>query len=157
MLKKAGVETSRVTFVPADFLEEDWFTKLMDAGFEPHKPSFFIWESVTMYLDRESVESTLRKIASTGAGSIVAFDYLSTEMIETRSLFMRYARITINATGEPWRFGIDNTPPVRDRVAALVESCGLSLEEQRNFGQEGDGKRATAGFATAIVPLLAPS
>ena len=92
------------------------------------------------------------KIASTAAGSVVAFDYLSTEMIETRSLFMRYARITINATGEPWRFGIDNSPPVRDRVAALVESCGLSLEEQLNFGQEGDGKRATAGFATAIVP-----
>jgi methyltransferase (TIGR00027 family) len=152
MLNMAGVETSRVIFVAADFLEEDWLTKLIDAGFEPTKPSFFIWESVTMYLDRESVESTLRKIASTASGSVVAFDYLSTEMIETRSLFMRYARITINATGEPWRFGIDNTPPVRERVAALVESCGLSLEEQLNFGQEGDGKRATAGFATAIVP-----
>jgi methyltransferase (TIGR00027 family) len=152
MLKKAGVETSQVTFVAADFLEEDWLTKLINTGFEPEKPSFFIWESVTMYLDRESVESTLRKIASTAAGSVVAFDYLSTEMVETRSLFIRYARITINATGEPWRFGIDNTPPVRERVAALVESCGLSLEEQRNFGQEADGKRATAGFATAIVP-----
>ena len=151
MLKKAGVDTTRVTYVPADFLKEDWLEKLVDAGFEQDKPSFFLWESVTMYLDREAVESTLRKIAGTAAGSVVAFDYFSAELIEARSLFMRYARAVINATGEPWRFGIDNTPPVRERVAAFLESCGLSLEEQRNFGPEADRKRAMAGFATAIV------
>jgi methyltransferase (TIGR00027 family) len=151
MLEKAGVDTSRVTYVPADFLEEDWFEKLVDVGFEPDKPSFFLWESVTMYLDREAVESTLRKIAGTAAGSVVAFDYFSAEVIESRSLFMRYARAAINATGEPWRFGIDNTPPVREQVAEFLESCGLSLEEQRNFGPETEGKRAMAGFATAIV------
>src|SRR5258705_10539446 len=78
-------------------------------------------------------------------------DYFSAEIIEARSLFMRYARAVINATGEPWRFGIDNTPPVKERVAAFLESCGLALEEQRNFGPEKDGKRAMAGFPTRIV------
>ena len=151
MLKKAGVDTTRVTYVPADFLKEDWLEKLVDAGFDPDKPSFFLWESVTMYLDREAVESTVRKIAGTATGSVVAFDYFSAEIIESRSLFMRYARAVINATGEPWRFGIDNTPPARQQVVEFLESCGLSLEEQRNFGPEKDGKRAMAGFATAIV------
>ena len=151
MLKKAGVDTTRVTYVPADFLEEDWLEKLVAAGLEPDRPSFFLWESVTMYLDRGAVESTLRKIAGTAAGSVVAFDYFSSEIIESRALFMRYARALIKATGEPWRFGIDNTPPVKERVAAFVESCGLSLEDQRNFGPETEGKRAMAGFATAIV------
>ena len=150
MLRKAGVDTTRVTYVPADFLKQDWLRKLVDAGFEPDRPSFFLWESVTMYLDRESVERTLRQIAGTAAGTVVAFDYLSTEVIQSRSLFMRYARAVINATGEPWRFGIDNTPPIRDRVAAFVESCGLTLEEQRDFGPEADGRRALAGFVTAI-------
>ena len=155
MLKKAGVDTTRVTFVPADFLKEDWFEKLVDAGFEPDKPGFFLWESVTMYLDREAVESTLRKIAGTAAGSVVAFDYFSAEIIESRSLFMRYARAVLNATGEPWRFGIDNTPPVREQVEAFLGSCGLSLEEQRNFGRETGRKRAMAGFAIGIVPSAA--
>jgi methyltransferase (TIGR00027 family) len=152
MLKKAGVDMTRVTFVPADFEEEDWFEKLVDAGFEPDKPSLFTWESVTMYLTQKAVESTLCKIAGTAAGSVVAFDYFSAELIDSRTLFMRYARAVINATGEPWLFGIDNTPPARERVAEFLESCGLKLEEQRNFGPETDGKGAMAGFATAIVP-----
>ena len=68
---------------------------------------------------------------------------------------MRYARAVLNATGESWHFGIDNTPPARTRVAAFLESCGLSLEEQRNFGQETSRKHAMAGFATATVPSAA--
>jgi methyltransferase (TIGR00027 family) len=152
MLTKAGVDTARVTYVPADFGNEDWLAKLVDAGFRPEKPSFFLWESVTVYLDREAVESTLRKIAGTAPGSVVAFDYFSAELIEDRSPFMRYARAVLKAVGEPFgTFGIDSTPPVRQRVAAFLASCGLSLEEQRNFGPETEGKHAVAGFATATV------
>jgi O-methyltransferase involved in polyketide biosynthesis len=39
MLKKAGVHATGVIYVPADFLEKDWFDKLEDAGFEPNSPS----------------------------------------------------------------------------------------------------------------------
>lgn len=152
MLEKAGIDTTGVAYVPADFEEEDWLERLVGAGFDPDRPSLFLWESVTMYLDREAVEGTLRKIAGTAAGSAVAFDYVSTELIESGSLFMRYAKAVIALTGEPWKFGIDNTPPARERVAAFLESCGLSLEEQRDFGPETDRKRALAGFATAVVP-----
>lgn len=152
MLKQAGVDTSRVTYVPADFKNEDWFDKLVAAGFEPDKPSFFLWEAVTMYLDREVVENTLRKIARTAPGSVVAFDYFSTELLEDRSLLWRYGRAVLKAVGEPFgSFGIASTPPVKRRVATFLESCGLTLEEQRNFGQETDRKHALAGFATAIV------
>jgi hypothetical protein len=63
----------------------------------------------------------------------------------------------LNATGEPWQFGIDNTPPARERVAGFLESCGLKLLEQRNFGPEREGQRAMAGFAIAIVPAAVNS
>ncbi len=152
MLARAGVDTTRVTYVPADFEHEDWFEKLVAAGFEPNKPSLFVWESVTMYLDREVVESTLRKIAGTARGSVVAFDYFSAELFQQQSLFMRYARVVLNAVGEPFgSFGIDTTPPVRQHVADFLESCGLSLEDQRDFGRETGRTHARAGFATAIV------
>jgi methyltransferase (TIGR00027 family) len=152
MLRRAGVDTTRVIFVPADFEREGWLGELVAAGFEPDRPSFFLWEAVTMYLDRQAVERTLREIAATAPGSVVAFDYFSTDLLEDRSLFMRYARSVVSATGEPFgTFGIDSTPPVRQRVAAFLASCGLSLEEQRNFGEETGRQRAAAGFVTATV------
>jgi O-methyltransferase involved in polyketide biosynthesis len=104
-----------------------------------------------MYLDREAVESTLRKIASTASGSVVAFDYFNADLIEARSLYMRYTRAVVNTIGEPFRFGIESTKPSSKHVAAFLESCGLSMEEQRNFGQETERKPAMAGFTTAIV------
>jgi methyltransferase (TIGR00027 family) len=151
MLKKAGLDTTHITFVPTGFMKEDWLEKLVHAGFDPDKPTFFLWEAVTMYLDREAVISTLRKIAGTRSGNVVAFDYFHADLIEARSLFMRYARAVTNATGEPFRFGIESAKPSSKYVAAFLASCGLSMEEQRNFGQETDRKPAMAGFTTATV------
>lgn len=152
MLRRAGVDEAGVIYVPTSFQENDWFDQLLAAGFDPTKPSLFTWESVTMYLDREAVKHTLRTIAGTAAGTVVAFDYFAAELVTSQSLFMRYARAVIKLTGEPFRFGIDNTPPVRERVAEFLAACGLVLEEQRNFGAETEQQRAPAGFAIARVP-----
>jgi hypothetical protein len=43
--------------------------------------------------------------------------------------------------GEPIKFGIDSTPPSGERLAEFLQSCGLSLVEQRTVGQETNGKR----------------
>jgi hypothetical protein len=49
---------------------------------------------------------------------------LSTQLIEAKSLFMRYVRVALSTISETWHFGIDRTPAVR-RVAAFLESRGL--------------------------------
>ncbi len=151
MLGKAGIDSAGVTFVAADFEKEDWLIRLVDAGFDTGKPTLFLWEGVIMYLDREAVEATLRKIAGTAKGSVVAFDYFTTEPLESQTLYWRYARATTKAAGEPLKFGVDSTPPSRERLAELLRSCSLSLGEQRTLGQETKRKRAWGGFATAIV------
>ena len=104
-----------------------------------------------MYLDSEAVEDTLRKIASIAKGSAVAFDYITTEPLESHALYWRYARAMTTAAGEPFTFGIDSTPPSSERLAEFLRSCGLSIEEQRTLGREAEGKRAWGGFATAFV------
>jgi methyltransferase (TIGR00027 family) len=152
MLAKASIDASGVTFVAADFETEDWLAKLGGAGFRPDEPALFLWEGVTMYLDREAVEDTFRKIASTASGGVVAFDYFTTETLESRALYWRYGRMATRAAGEPLTFGVDSTPPSRDRLAELLERCGLALVEQRTLGQESAGRRAWGGFATARVP-----
>ena len=152
MLRRARLDATGVIFVPADFESEEWFKELVNRGFEPGKPSFFLWEAVTMYLDRLAVETTLRRVAACAPGSVVAFDYFASQLIDDRSLFMGFLRAVAKLVGESFGvFGIDNTPPMDKRAAALLESCGLSLEEHRAFGEETTRKRAPAGFATAIV------
>ncbi len=151
LLQKTGVVSTGVTFVSANFEQENWLTKLIDAGFDPNKPALFILEGVIIYLDREAAEDTFRKIASTAKGSIVAFDYFTTEPLESDSLYWRFGRWSTKAAGEPIKFGIDSTPPSRERAAELLQSCGLSLVEQRTLGQETEGKRAWGGFAIATV------
>jgi methyltransferase (TIGR00027 family) len=90
MVKKAGIDVAQVTFVAADFEKEDWLDPLVVAGFDTNKPALFLWERVTMYLERNAVEDTLRKIASTAKGSVVAFDSLTTEPLTSPSLYWRY-------------------------------------------------------------------
>lgn len=153
MLEKAGLATHLSMYVPADFQAEGWFEKLVAAGFDPARRAFFLWEAVTMYLDRASVEDTLRRIAGTTPGSVVAFDYFSAETIASGTPFMRYARAAAAFAGEPLTFGIDNTPPARERVAEFLAAFGLTLEEHRNFGSETRRRQSPAGFVTAIVGL----
>ncbi len=150
-LARAGIDATGVTFVPADFEKDDWLTQLIEAGFNPGQPALFIWEGVVPYLDQEAIKDTLRKIASTAKGTIVAFDYFTSEVLKSQALSMRSVRASLNAGGEPLKFGVDSTPPTRERIAELLGSCGLSLVEQRTLGQETDGKRAWGGFAVAAV------
>lgn len=151
LLTQAGVDAAGVTFVAADFERDDWLAKLSAAGFDTGAPALFLWEGVTMYLDRAAVAATLRNIAGTAAGSMVVFDYFTTEVFTSKALYWRYARRMANAVGEPWKFGIDSTPPSRERLAEFLRACGLALHEQRTLGDETHGKRAWGGFAIAIV------
>jgi methyltransferase (TIGR00027 family) len=150
-LQRADIDAAGVAFVSADFEEQDWLDRLVDAGFDVNQPALFLWEGVTPYLDRAAVEETLRKIAATANGSVVAFDYVTTEVLESRSLSLRLVRATLRAGGEPLKFGMTSTPPLSERVAELLWSCGLSLVEQQTVGLEKEGNRALGGFATAIV------
>lgn len=108
----------------------------MDSGFDPAKPALFLWEGVIPYLDREAVETTLRKIASTARGSVVAFDYFTAGPLKSPALYWRYARAGTKIAGESLKFGIDSTPPSRKRLAELLQSCGLSLAEHCTLGKE---------------------
>jgi methyltransferase (TIGR00027 family) len=151
MLRRALVDTTGVSYIAADFVKDDWREKLRSAGFQVDLASFFLWEAVTMYLTTEAVDDTLRKIAETAAGSVVAFDYVSSEAIERPSLYLRYSQAVMRAAGERWRFGIDTKPPARQHLRAILRSAGLSLEEQQDIGPQNGRRLPMGGFATAVV------
>jgi hypothetical protein len=156
-LRRAGIDLSAVTFVAADFEKDDWLACLVEAGFAPGEPTLFLWEGVTMYLDREAVEGSLRKIASTAQGSVVAFDYFTTEALKSRALYWRFGRAAARSAGETLKFGVDSTPPSRERLAELLRSCALTLADQHTFGDDTPTRPAWGGFAVATVEGRRPS
>lgn len=152
MVERVHIDATRVIFVAADFEKEDWFTRLVDAGFDVGRPALFLCEGVVMYLDRQAVDELMRKIARTAKGSVLAFDYLTTEPLTSHKPYWRYARAGTTVGGEPLKFGVSSTPPSRERLAELLQVCGLSLREHRTLGTEAAENRAWGGFATAVVP-----
>src|SRR5688572_6606605 len=152
LLHQCGVDTSGVKFVPANFLTDNWLDNLAKAGFDPRKPTFFLWEGVTYYLRREAMEKTFRTIATIAPGSIVVFDYATDANGKTyRRPLRQLDKAIMKAVREPQTFWISSEPPVQKNLAALLDAYGLSLREHLNYGRETKRKRSFGGLATAVV------
>jgi methyltransferase (TIGR00027 family) len=118
-----------LTFAPVDFERESLADGLARAGFRRDQPAFFQWLGVSMYLNRETVFSTLDLIAGV-PDSAVAFDY--TESFENQSPERR-ARLTAMAEGaaargEPWLSFFDPS-----EIAAILRGKGFGDIEDLGF------------------------
>lgn len=129
-LRDAGLAApDTLTFAPVDFERESLASGLVRAGFRRDQPAFFQWLGVSMYLNRETVFSTLDLIAGV-PDSAVAFDY--TESFENQAPERR-ARLTAMAEsaaarGEPWLSFFD--PP---EIAAVLRGKGFGDIEDLGF------------------------
>jgi len=139
--------------VETDFNQRSWFQALTEQGFDPALPTFILWEGVTMYLDDEAVEATLRQVAQLASGSWIAFDFMSRELVRAEAPYVwlgRYAKFGIKFYNEQWLFGISTHAPARDHVDRLVTSQGLELAEFEPLGDDRDGKVPLGGLALAV-------
>jgi methyltransferase (TIGR00027 family) len=152
LLHQCDVDTSRVKFVTANILTDDWLNNLVNAGFDPRKPTFFLWEGVTYYLSRDATEKTFRTIATSAPGSLVVFDYATVAIIKARrySPLGLLTKAILKAVRESQTFWISSAPPVKNNLAALMDGYGLSLREHLNYGRETERKRAFGGLAAAV-------
>ena len=137
---------------PANFLTDNWLDNLVKAGFDPRKPTFFLWEGVTYYLSREAMENAFRTIATLAPGSVVVFDYATEAVLELRRRpHGLLGKAFLNAVREPQTFWISSEPPVKKNLTALMDVCGLSLREHLSYGRETQRKRSFGGLAAAMV------
>jgi methyltransferase (TIGR00027 family) len=128
-----------VRFVAMDFQQDRLGPLIQDAGFDARKPTFWLWEGVTMYLRPKDVIGNLDSLAALSApGSRIALTYLRKQNGRPpRSLFLAMlgepvrsafepAEITELARSRSWRL-ISNTN-VEDW---LKETPGLRLRRRR--------------------------
>lgn len=117
-----GDSFERVRTVSIDFEREDLETRLLAEGYRPERRTCFIWSDVTMYLDREAVEATLRVIGKAAPGCHLLFDAVVKSEFE-RPEYAR-ARAIFQKWGEAIRFTIDP-----EDVKGLLGRFGLEVVE----------------------------
>lgn len=133
-----------VHFVPVDFERQRLGEQLMQAGFDPQKPTFFSILGVTYYLTLDVFSQTLAEIAAISAAeSAVVFDY----PIRTGEFPARVHRLEqITASlGEQMCGGYDYS-----EVSRALYALGFQIDtylppekvQQAYFENRADGMRA---------------
>lgn len=98
-----------VVYVPVNFENENFITKLIESGYRRELKTLFIWEAVSKYLTAEAVDALLSLVSGNSCkGSSIVFDYLFQSMVDGRS-GSPFAEKALNfqaAKGEPFLFGL---------------------------------------------------
>jgi len=133
-------------FVAVDFESPTWWDRLTDAGCDPHRPAVLASTGVTMYLTRDAVLVTLRRIAALAPGTTLVMSFiLPLDLAEPDEragyeASMRGAK----ASGTPF---ISFYAP--DDMVAMARAAGFSMVQHvsaalltaRYFAGRSDGLR----------------
>jgi methyltransferase (TIGR00027 family) len=150
-LAKTSLDASHVIFVTCDFNRQSWLDALEAHGFDPHRRTFVLWEGVTMYLEEQAIQSTLRAVATLPPGSRIAFDFFTREWID--GVAGRMGQWALVATyGESLAFGFSVLPDFEGRLGAYMAEHGLVLENCRPMGDEREGRVPYGGLAVGVTP-----
>ena len=150
-IEKAGLDASRVAFVPCDFNRQSWLDALKNHGFDPDERTVILWEGVTMYLEEHVIDCTLRAVAGLPAGSCIAFDFFSREWLDSAA-GKRMRRSGQAIYGDPLTFGFPVVPDFTDRLRDYLEKRGLALRDHRPLGEEAKGALPYGGLVLASKP-----
>jgi methyltransferase (TIGR00027 family) len=134
--RSAGIsyKARDVRFVAIDFARDRLSPLIQNAGFDPGKRTFWLWEGVTMYLRPADVSANLGEFAALSApGSRIALTYLRKRHGRIpRSLFLALL-------GEPVRSAFE---PAEITALALQRSWRLLSDTNiENWLQETPGLR----------------
>ena len=124
-----------MAYVAVDFTVDNFADKLQACGYRATRPTVFLWEGVTPYLDLAAVDGVLGFVtASAGAGSAIVFDYILRSVVESTCTLRGAANefTKMSRTSEPLSFGIDE-----GQAPAFPCLAGFS-ERGRRRGRRAD-------------------
>jgi methyltransferase (TIGR00027 family) len=138
-----GLDARGVVYVPVDFERDRLDRSLVASGFDPARPSVFVWEGVTNYLTAEAVDTTLATIRELAApGSTLVVTYVHAGVLDGSVEFPEAGRWVQNVrrAGEPWTFGL-----VPGEVPAFLHTRGFELVADVSTRDADRGRFAALG------------
>jgi len=143
--------------VPVDFeAGDDWWDRLAVAGFDASRPAVVACTGVTMYLTRDSVAATLRRLATLGPGSTLAMTFLLPAELTQGEERQQHKEVQKNARASGTPFLSFFTPAemlamARDAGFASVAHVSAADLAQRYFAGRTDGLRPSSGESFLIA------
>jgi len=141
-------EPEGLEYVSIDFNKQPLDETLIAAGFNSSRPTFFIWEGVTMYLDARSVDATLKAIHNLSApNSSLYFDYLYQSVLDGRNtlpeaIAVRESQSFAGRGSEKYTYGIEESEMkeyLAERGFELAEHLsGDDLKKRYFHGENAD-------------------
>ena len=144
MLERHGLESWPA--VPCNYLHVNLPDELRKAGFDPNLPSLFIWEGNTMYLPEDLISEFLNQLARQLPAFTIAFDYMSTKVINRTSGVASVTRAFdyFSERFTPFITGFDD-PAIFEQITPLKIIESGAMEEF--------GARHLPRFAESLAPL----
>lgn len=125
-IRRSGLSCNEnVKFVPIDLSAEDMCGKLLEAGFDSNKKSFFSWLGVSYYLSEEEIDKALENISALcSEGSSLVFDFGDEELFGSTDRRVKNMLAMAMAAGEPMKTSFSD-----ERLARLLEKHGFLIYE----------------------------
>ena len=135
-LSKTTIDCSNVHFVAVDFTKDGWYDLLEKAGYDPNKKTIFLWEGVSLYLTKENIRHTLKKLKYYAApGSVLIADFYDERFVNgTYTKGYKLTSKVLEMTGESFKFGLDFTQDKELILAEFLASEGLHLGDTYFIG-----------------------
>jgi methyltransferase (TIGR00027 family) len=124
-LQKAAIPHEWINYISVDYEQENWVDKLIESGFDRNKPTLFIWQSVSLYLDETTVMKTEKQLSDLcQENSIIIQDFYAKELMDgTISKIAKKNMDLISKMGEPWKFTLSmKQNPVKEVQTFLRDS-----------------------------------
>ncbi|KHO23153.1 SAM-dependent methyltransferase [Mycolicibacterium setense] len=144
-----GAIPDNVTLVPIDLATDDVLERLTDNGFDVGMRTFFVWESVTMYLPEAVVRRTLRSMGGSAAGSGLAFTHFRKDFVDGTVLYGADRAHQKFAVREGlWKFGVNPT-----EVNSLLAEYGWQVLEQMGPAEYRERYLAPTGRSEPVSEI----
>ncbi|KWX25831.1 methyltransferase [Mycolicibacterium wolinskyi] len=117
---------ANVTLLSVDLETDDVLDQLCRNGFDSNMRTFFVWESVTMYLPDAVVRRTLDSLSGSPVGSCLAFTFFRKDFVDGSNLYgADRAHQKFVAEHGLWKFGVNP-----DELGGILAEYGWRQIEQ---------------------------
>lgn len=147
--KLFGALPANIQLVSIDFDCEDLETKLAAQNYALNKPTFFIWEAVTQYLDESGINMTFDFLAKAARGSRLAFTYIRQDFIDGRVLYGQeklYQQYIVK--NRIWQYGLDP-----QNMANFLDNYGWRFSEHIGYEELAARYVKPTGRQLAATPI----